>query len=89
MSSRDWEADELDDDGDDELAAYCDRCAGAIAVDTGGLVTVDCGPGDVVDWVLCDDCVDSFTAWRLARDPAPAGDGDAPWPAGDGGSDCE
>lgn len=67
-------ADEHDDaELPEDWLDYCDRCGGVIVDGRGASATVQIGASDDLQWSWCDECIDSFTAWRLTpeRDSQP------------------
>ena len=52
----------------DDPAWVCDRCGEEYPVETGMEVWADFYPVGDHSWSFCEDCMDSFTAWRLSKD---------------------
>ena len=73
MNGDQWDNDQLADDQADDPAWVCDRCGDDYPADTGVRLQADWAEGPLHEWWYCEECSDSFTAWRLARDDAGAG----------------
>lgn len=66
-----WEDEQLIRDEDDDWQYpddVCERCDATIPDKTGALLTIDYGPRQQYEHVWCDECVDAFDAWRLAKE---------------------
>lgn len=63
-----WEESEEYPEWAYEPADHCDRCGAVLTVGHCTDVEVWFPGTGAAEWFWCDECADSFTAWRLTRD---------------------